>query len=78
VLICLTWAGANFATQPQAEFVETEVALENAIAGSDGGVSGKACYNTITTLAGHQVRYCPSCSFIDDSKAAWYAPEKSC
>ena len=34
VLICLTWAGANFAQQSQAEYVETEVALENAIAGS--------------------------------------------
>ena len=77
VLICLTWAGANFATQSQAAFVETEVALENAIAGSE--VAGQnTCYNTITSSEGHQVRYCPSCTFIDNSVATWYSPPKKC
>ena len=34
VLAFLLVAGMNFGTQPDAEFYETEVALENAIAGS--------------------------------------------
>jgi hypothetical protein len=36
VLVCLAWAGMNFNASGEAEFVEVEAALENAIAGSDG------------------------------------------
>ena len=57
-----------------AVFSETEVALENAVAGS----GGNTCYNTITSLDGHQVRYCPICDFVDDSKAAWYSWSDDC
>jgi hypothetical protein len=35
VLVCLAWAGMNFSSSAEAEFVEVGVALENAIAGSD-------------------------------------------
>ncbi len=38
----------------------------------------KTCYNTITTSEGHQVRYCPSCSFIDNSAASWVSSSGKC
>jgi hypothetical protein len=75
VMVCLAWAGMNFSASGEAEFVEVEAALKNAIAGSD---ATNPCYNTITSLDGHQVRYCPSCSFIDNSKAAWFSPQSKC
>jgi hypothetical protein len=40
VLAFLLVAGMNFGTQPEAEFYDTEVALENAIAGTNGGGGG--------------------------------------
>ena len=59
----------------EAVFSETEVALEKAIAGSGNDT---VCYNSITSLQGSQVRYCPSCTFIDGSKASWYSPKSNC
>jgi hypothetical protein len=37
VLVCLTWVGIDFNASGESEFVEVKVALENAIAGSEGG-----------------------------------------
>jgi hypothetical protein len=36
VLVCLAWVRFDFNASRQFEFVEVKVALENAIAGSDG------------------------------------------
>lgn len=35
ILVCLVWAGMNFNASGEAEFVEVNTALENAISGSD-------------------------------------------
>jgi hypothetical protein len=50
VLAFLLVAGMNFGTQQNAEFYETEVALENAIAGS--GSDLKYVYGTIVVCGG--------------------------
>ncbi|WP_075351657.1 hypothetical protein [Algoriphagus marinus] len=42
IITSLTWTGANFAAQPQAEFLETNVASENDGSELEGG-PGKSC-----------------------------------
>jgi hypothetical protein len=71
VLICLTWAGANLATQPQAAFVETEVALENAIAGS-----GDNPFYIVCEFCAHTQQYIIKCRYNggDSCYANWQEP----
>lgn len=71
-------------------FFNVKVSLENpfirmdnaalAQTSSSGGAGegGETCYNTITKSDGHQVRYCPSCSFIDNSAASWVSSSSKC
>lgn len=47
VLVCLIWAGMNFSVSAEADFVEVEVALENAIAGS-----GSTCFQAMRKCDG--------------------------
>ena len=53
--------------------------LENveALSSSESGGSGRTCYSTITSKAGCQVRYCPTCSFVSGTDT-WYAPSHTC
>lgn len=54
-------------------FLENVEALSN----SESGGSGRTCYSTITSKAGCQVRYCPTCSFVSGTDT-WYAPSHTC
>ncbi|MBA4301241.1 MAG: hypothetical protein C0433_14220, partial [Cyclobacterium sp.] len=53
VMVCLAWAGMNFSASGEAEFVEVEVALENAFAGSES----QKCYQRMTRCNNHMTVY---------------------
>ncbi len=46
VLVFLLFAGIDYGTQPEAEFNEVEMALENAVAGSESTLRWKQMYCT--------------------------------
>jgi predicted secreted Zn-dependent protease len=74
VLSFLFFAGLNFGTQPEAEFIEVEMALENAVAGSEG----TTCYKTITEKVGSQIFYCGTCSWVMNSTYSWVSGTGTC
>lgn len=71
-------------------FFNVKVSLENPFIRMDNaalaqtsssggeGEGELTCYYTITTSEGHQVRYCGTCSFIDNSAASWVSGSGKC
>ena len=56
----------------------SDVMLANveALAQSEGFVDDGTCYNSISTAAGSQVRYCGTCTFIPNSIGDWGSKRK--
>ena len=81
--LCLAIACAGAAVFSNGYFAASSSSellfLENveALSGSESGGSGRTFYNTITSKAGCQVRYCPTCSFVPGTDS-WYSPSRSC
>lgn len=55
-------------------FSEKEVALENALAGSN---TPDLCWDTITTQQGSMVFYCATCSWIPDSTDSFWSHQRT-
>ncbi|WP_192348901.1 hypothetical protein [Algoriphagus sp. Y33] len=45
---------------------------------SSSGTGQNSCYNTVTYMEASQVRYCGSCSFINNSTKSWVSTSGKC
>lgn len=63
---------------PRHQFTPEEIANIEALTENESNEDKKTCYSSITSQDGCQVRYCPTCEYLDNSTKTWYAPSHKC
>jgi len=75
----LTTAGFGVNKSMKSDANLSDLTLINIEALAEGESGGEnVCYDTVTTKAGVQTRYCGTCEFINNSTPSFWAGSKKC